>query len=744
MAIPATEVVSLPLIPGIDIEDPNTAAGKVWSDTLALLRDQEGYQRSYYGRHVESPNLLHFLVDWDSIDAHTKFTTQTYYETMVKNITSILDSPVNITHTKFSPHPPSPAANSSVTEVVALYFPSTISDSEKSSFEESIQKFKKICEDHANGYKGFASGWVVEELEHEEMEGKAKVYQCLLGWESVEAHLAFRETQEFQDNIYLMRPSNRKAAKTHHKEYCPPIDSALFRAIVSDYDLSTRTSLEEARSTLDVLKAAVDTEVDATFDPSGSNDLHSINDTSSLPESGDLAQPWQESSLSDDTEASSTSLQLASLSVNEATTQETSGQTGILVPEYDRALESLPSEAKQEILQEMFPTARAFDISFTLRKYKGDFAKTIEDLLNQAFLDSETSSNHGGGVRKGIENFSEPSTGRGRKLKGKSGRRNRRTSSTPGLTNGSHHELNAVPNRWDCGNEDISFVSKKTYLSSQLIASVYHQSGGSLPSTIIALCTSTNLDPNPHVASVSSGLIEQHVADLGHDFPTLPASHVKALIYLTHPSTASAHELARVLVATAEPVSTKVVPQYLPWTPSPTETNASIATPSLPLSTATHLASASLMARSDAFNKASNAYRKSKSKPLMGGAASYYSSVGRDLSASMKRYEAAAADARVASQSRAGEVDLHGVNVQDAVRIVRDKVWAWWEAEGKEWAREGKVLGGNGLKVVTGIGRHSHGGRGKIGPAVGAMLVKEGWKVEIGDGAVLIIGRARR
>ncbi|KAL9043479.1 MAG: hypothetical protein Q9214_003337 [Letrouitia sp. 1 TL-2023] len=210
MAIPATEVVSLPLIPGLDIEDPNTAAGKIWSDTLALLRDQEGYQRSYYGRHVEN---------WDSVDAHAKFTTQTYYETMVKNITSILDSPVNIIHTNFSPHPPSPAVSSTVTEVVALYFPSTISDSEKSSFEESIQKFKKICEDHAKDYNGFASGWVVEELEHEEIEGKAKVYHCLLGWESVEAHLAFRETQEFQDNIYLMRPSNRKAAKAHHVSF---------------------------------------------------------------------------------------------------------------------------------------------------------------------------------------------------------------------------------------------------------------------------------------------------------------------------------------------------------------------------------------------------------------------------------------------------------------------------------------------------------------------------------------------
>ncbi len=162
----------------------------------------------------------------------------------------------------------------------------------------------------------------------------------------------------------------------------------------------------------------------------------------------------------------------------------------------------------------------------------------------------------------------------------------------------------------------------------------------------------------------------------------------------------------------------------------------------MPLSVRT--AGSLAIARSNAFIQANAAYRKSKSKPLMGGAAAYYSSVGRDAAAGLAQHEAAAADALVAGQSNADEIDLHGVNVKDAVRITRTRVHAWWDGGAAEWARQGKVQGHGGFRVVTGIGRHSAGGKSRLGPAVGAMLVREGWKVEVGDGVVTVRGRARR
>lgn len=58
----------------------------------------------------------------------------------------------------------------------------------------------------ATGYKGYAGGWSIEEVDQAKADGgKAKVFTGLVGWSSVQAHLDFRETQEFKDNIHLLR-----------------------------------------------------------------------------------------------------------------------------------------------------------------------------------------------------------------------------------------------------------------------------------------------------------------------------------------------------------------------------------------------------------------------------------------------------------------------------------------------------------------------------------------------------------
>lgn len=212
----------MPLQPGVDVDDPSTPIGKVVSDTIATLRQQEGYQRIYKGFRVESPNILQVYVDWDSIDSHTKFMGQPYYGPFVKNLLSAVDGEMGILHVEFNPHPPSAAVgetSSPVTEVVDHYFVADLSDSEKSAFESNLNKFVKVLEENAEGYKGFAGGWIVEEQEHEDMDGKAKVWHSCIGWESVDAHMAFRETKAFEENVYLMRPESKKAVTMHHVKF---------------------------------------------------------------------------------------------------------------------------------------------------------------------------------------------------------------------------------------------------------------------------------------------------------------------------------------------------------------------------------------------------------------------------------------------------------------------------------------------------------------------------------------------
>lgn len=150
--------------------------------------------------------------------------SQTYYGPTIKHLLSIVDGELDVYHANFSVHPPSSALNPNAalaTEVVGHYFSADLSDSEKSTWESDLDKFAKVLEENAQGYRGFLGGWVVEEQEHKEVDGKTILWLSLLGWDSVEAHMAFRETDAFKDNVHLMRPDFKKASTLHHVKFQP-------------------------------------------------------------------------------------------------------------------------------------------------------------------------------------------------------------------------------------------------------------------------------------------------------------------------------------------------------------------------------------------------------------------------------------------------------------------------------------------------------------------------------------------
>ena len=400
------------------------------------------------------------------------------------------------------------------------------------------------------------------------------------------------------------------------KEYCPPIDSSTFFAIVNDYsDLSDTTSVQELKATLDLLKEDALTQNNATFDPSGTS---GSRDDISSHDSSERAQ----SCHGDTTSAVTDNTELSALS--QATGPVESGWELDGVDSFSETdlaqLQALSPSEKAQLLKEMFHSATEFDTIYILRKVDNNFERAVDELLNQAYFKEEDLKNGESNIKKGIEAFTEPTVGtQGRRGRRKKKQPQRRTSSTP------------VP----------------------------------------------------------------------------------------------------------------IIPQYLPRDISPNPPDIYIASSNSSAPLQLSRASALLVARSNAFAQAQAAHRKSKSIPLMGGAAAHYSSVARDAHAALRQHDSARANELVARQSRPGEVDLHGVSVSDATRIAKTDIEQWWEREGREWSREGKVMVG-GLRIITGVGRHSDGGRGKLGPAVRAMLQRDGWKIEEGEGVFEVVGRVRR
>ena len=85
------------------------------------------------------------------------------------------------------------------------------------------------------------------------------------------------------------------------------------------------------------------------------------------------------------------------------------------------------------------------------------------------------------------------------------------------------------------------------------------------------------------------------------------------------------------------------------------------------------------------------------------------------------------------------------MSVADAIRIASDRTSAWWEGLGDtKYAPGGGGPARSGYRIVTGIGSHSKNHAPRIGPAVAKMLVREGWRVEVGHGELIVTGKARR
>ncbi|KAF2279137.1 uncharacterized protein EI97DRAFT_228226 [Westerdykella ornata] len=517
------------------------------------------------------------------------------------------------------------------------------------------------------------------------------------------------------------------------QEYCPVIDPTVVYAIYSDF-AGTDDALQSARELLDGLKQAALVQQQTDFDPSGSSgDGGAIIANSSSRTGSNDTEDWTST---------------AEEGVSQTTDESREG--GV----YFRQTESYDAADKEALLAETFPGVRRDLVKHILRKCGEDLSRATDELLNHVFLaEAETVSAEELVVPKGIDAFFEEHHVPTRSRKGRK-KKNRRDNGKIHTASASESDVPSSPtnNPWSNGNSQIELIASCTNMSTAAISSLYHRNGASIPATIGALIDE-NLASNRSTEQPEPGLIQDAIA-LVETFPSIELEHAVALLRLTSPSTPNAHELAKALLTPSSSKSSTyinrtIIPHYAPLRLTDTIPTTSLSKENLPPlapSLSPYTTSSLSIARSAAFTQASSLHRKGKSSPLMKSAAAYYAQLGRDLSLHLRAASAADADALVASQWVPGQMlDLHGVSVADAVRIAETKAAEWWEGLGEERVPGGGRRGvGDGYRIVVGLGRHSEGGRGKLGPAVVRALVKRGWKVEVGTGEVRVIGRGRR
>lgn len=543
-------------------------------------------------------------------------------------------------------------------------------------------------------------------------------------------------------------------------DYCPPLDSALLSAIVSDFDLTSDSGVASAREILGQLKESALIEEAAGFDPSGTGGYEHRQE-SPVDQFGSGTETG--ASQSRETDATSVSNGLSSLDLEDKDGLAKQIDLPVGKPE---DLDALDEDVKIMLLQEMFGqhTSR-YSIQHTLRKCNGKWNTAMEELLNHVYFGEAEDSEDGGKLKaKGVEGFSEDNIirrGRKTKVKGQKLRamEERRAASLP---TSPQSPQSPASNKWQTAKEDVDFITTRTGIEAVTVKSTYNEQGGKVPQTINALLKQTMEETKKIITD--DELVQRNALELGKEFPSVAPHYLAALIRLTHPSTSSAHELAKALTAKPKDAAAnhggiQVIPLYARPTISdidpessprkthsagPSQYPSSLSSPVDP--TTALRGNAYAAARAQAFAQASAAHRRAGSDRLMGGAAAYYSQLGRDLSALSFSASADAADAHAQSQSSTTHLDLHGIDVLNGVRIAQERVDAWWNrlGESRVNGRVGADDRSEGFRIVVGAGRHSEGGKGKLGPAVSKMLKNEGWRIEAAGAIIVVKGKAKR
>lgn len=508
---------------------------------------------------------------------------------------------------------------------------------------------------------------------------------------------------------------------------------------MQDYDdITNRTQLDAARQTLDTIKESAAAEEATGFDASGSSggllQYHGYEEAF-LEENGSNGtksqHEWQ--SITDDT---SLSHGLSSLDLGTESDRDR-----------DKPVRfgGLDEAEKEFLLAGIFPKMKLIDIKYALKRSKGVVELAMDELLTQSFLEEN------GGLPKGVDGFNDDNIGTSARSKRKRRKKNNKIDTSGGIMNEQEPERDArTSSKWDKGKDEIEFISSRTGLDFHRVSSLYYKNGASKRKTIYAIIEA-------HLKSedeLPDSLIERTL-ELSQEFPTVPIPELSTLIQLTRQSNEAAYELAKAL--TSHPTDDSKPGIQIEFRHPPLHLEDESPTVKLKSHNAVFVdgeinqfnasSAASRAAeykdrRNVAFMQASAAFKKGKSDPLMGGAAAYYSQIARDLNVHAKNAESAAADALAAQQSTKNKLDLHGITVKDAIRITRERVTKWWH-ELEEVRADGRGVG-PGYTIVTGIGQHSEGGRGKLGPAVGKMLIREGWKVEVSSGILVVTGRTVR
>ncbi|KAF9876176.1 smr domain-containing protein [Colletotrichum karsti] len=524
----------------------------------------------------------------------------------------------------------------------------------------------------------------------------------------------------------------------------PLLDPTVVIAIASELDLGDASQFNDVRTMLQSLAQDVLVEEASGFNASGVPDAVSSNDTGTDTRDGST-------NVSDGFQ-----LRDSDSIVSRVTSPPPPDELEYDVPR----IESFDGDSEQEKLhqlQEMFSDLKSHDVSFALKKAQGDFQMALETLLNIQFLESI------GERPKGIDGFFQPEK-QSKPSGKKKGKGKKRKGLLTDLSSSSSSISDTSPVTEDNEKvEKILFIAEKLDLPFEEVSTVFDSHKGSVERTVIEFLERYTKQ-GVVVENSDSPYGKQHLHELKKQYRHIPEQLLSPLVEVTRSDHKWTEEVATLLnryfgklPAQRLKIDYKLAPLTTEEVEGSSEGWQKVASPKTPgmspivrplnsptLNSPTYAprtykqamdtAGVYREASSHSFNTAGQVYKKGH---LYRQAAGFFADRGREEARGFAKAKSVAADIHVASTSTSNEIDLHGVEVADGVRITRERVWDWWNNLGEYRSRKAQ----EGFTIVTGRGLHSAGGVSRLRQGVIAALVNDGWKVSVGTGSYRVTGR---
>ncbi|KAJ0413546.1 hypothetical protein BJY00DRAFT_319700 [Aspergillus carlsbadensis] len=190
MSRPVTQVVTLSL-------QPEANAEEAIKGLKAVLSRRQGFQSLKWGRWEQDKSKVNLIIGWDDISNHKAFEqSKTDFAAPGGLLGPVLAGPPFMFHVYLDPAEREKILSAPIVEVATFFSVPYNYSIEAEKFLEILGSFK--------GGLGFLHADVIEEISADGRDPKATAWFVLLAWESIDLHVAAKNSDAIQNNYHLI------------------------------------------------------------------------------------------------------------------------------------------------------------------------------------------------------------------------------------------------------------------------------------------------------------------------------------------------------------------------------------------------------------------------------------------------------------------------------------------------------------------------------------------------------------